>query len=95
MEAGKMTGKIIACGGGIVTRERNYRPLKQNALIVRLIRSLDMLAMDGRPLSSSRERLTEMQKEREPLYQRFADVSFENERAIEALTEKILEEFNK
>lgn len=95
IEAGKMTGKIIACGGGIVTRERNYRPLKQNALIVRLIRGLDMLAMDGRPLSSSRERLTEMQKEREPLYQRFADVSFENNTTIEDLTEKILEEFNK
>ncbi|MBP3940859.1 MAG: AAA family ATPase [Christensenellaceae bacterium] len=95
MEAGKMTGKIIACGGGIVTRERNYRPLKQNALIVRLVRSLDRLAMDGRPLSSSRERLTEMQKEREPLYLRFADVSFENNTTIEDLTEKILEEFNK
>ncbi|MBR3842375.1 MAG: AAA family ATPase [Christensenellaceae bacterium] len=95
IEAGKMTGKIIACGGGIVTRERNYRPLKQNALIVRLVRSLDRLAMDGRPLSSSRERLTEMQKEREPLYLRFADVSFENNTTIEDLTEKILEEFNK
>ncbi len=70
----KESGLIIATGGGVVTRERNYDPLHQNSIIVCLKRDLNDLATDGRPLSKSRN-LSEMEKERAPMYARFADLT--------------------
>ena len=37
-EAGKVSGAVIATGGGIITREENYYPLHQNSFIVWLQR---------------------------------------------------------
>ena len=48
------SGLVIACGGGVVTRQRNYAPLRQNSTIVFIDRPLDELACDGRPLSKAR-----------------------------------------
>lgn len=72
----KESGLIIATGGGVVTRERNYDPLHQNSIIVCLKRDLNDLATDGRPLSQSRD-LSEMEKERAPMYARFADLTLQ------------------
>ncbi len=70
----KESGLIIATGGGVVTRERNYDLLHQNGIIVCLKRNLSELATEGRPLSQSRD-LHEMEKERAPMYARFADIT--------------------
>lgn len=70
---GAMSRKIISLGGGSVLREQNYLPLHQNGRIYVLKRDLDLLGMDGRPLSKDKETLKQMWVVRKPRYERFAD----------------------
>lgn len=73
LSLGKRSGAVIACGGGVVTREFNYRPLHQNGVIVYLRRELSRLATGGRPLSqkTSPEALYLARKD---AYERFSDL---------------------
>ena len=71
-ELGKQSGKIIATGGGCVTREENYPLLHRNGKIIWLTRDLNKLPTDGRPLSQITKMET-MFALRKPMYQRFAD----------------------
>lgn len=71
---GRRSGLVIACGGGIVTREQNYGLLHQNASIVLLERPLDQLSSAGRPLSGARG-VEALARERDPLYRQWADLS--------------------
>ena len=89
--AGK--GKIIMTGGGAVTKERNYAPLHQNGKIYEIVRDLDKLALDGRPLSKDRDTLIKMQEIRKPMYEAFRDVSIENDTSPEQTAEKIWRDF--
>lgn len=73
-EAGKLSGAVIATGGGIVTREENRYPLKQNSVTVWLKRDLSLLPIAGRPVSQ-KNNLTELYEKRAPLYEDFADIS--------------------
>lgn len=80
--AGRLSGKIILTGGGVVKDPRNYPALRQNGRIYHLTRDLDLLPTVGRPLSQSND-LTAMWAEREPLYARFRDVIIENNGSME------------
>ncbi len=73
---GAKSGLIVACGGGIVTRERNYDLIHQNGTIVLLRRPLDQLSTKGRPLSKSRG-VESLAKERGPLYEQWADLAID------------------
>ena len=48
------SGLVISCGGGIVTREENYFPLRCNSHVFYIERPLEGLSSAGRPLSASR-----------------------------------------
>ncbi len=74
---GKMSGAVIATGGGTVTREENYPSLHQNGIIVYIKRDLSLLSTDGRPLSKA-GKLEELFQKRKALYEAFADVTVEN-----------------
>ena len=89
-DVGKLSGAILSTGGGCVTRAENYAPLHQNGRIVWLRRPLAALPTEGRPLSQkhSPEQLYEA---RRALYERFADVQVENDRAVEETVRKVLE----
>ena len=89
-EAGAQSGTVIATGGGSVTRQENYAPLHQNAVIVWLQRDIDKLPRDGRPLSA-RADLNEMYRCRAPMYSAFADMTADNNGTPEAAAEMILE----
>ena len=91
-ELGAMSGKIILTGGGVVKDERNYAPLRQNGRIYHLWRSLDVLPVEGRPLSqgSGAEKLW---AERKPLYERFRDVLIDNNGAAEETAAAIWRDF--
>ena len=80
--AGKLVGAVIATGGGIVKREKNYRELHRNGRIVFLHRDIKMLDTDGRPLSQ-RDGVEKLYKERLGLYRRFADVEIEVSNNVE------------
>ena len=77
----KESGKIIATGGGCVTREENYPLLHRNSKIIWLTRQLNRLPTDGRPLSQS-TKLEAMYEVRKPMYQRFADHTVSNDGTI-------------
>ena len=76
-ELGKLSGKIIATGGGCVTREENYPLLHQNGRIVFIRRDPSALPREGRPLSQGAD-LEEMARRRESLYRLFADEEIDN-----------------
>ena len=87
---GKGSGQVIATGGGCVTRAENYPLLHQNGRILRLRRDIGKLPKDGRPLSLAND-LSEMAAQREPLYGAFADLTFDNNGALDDTLKTILE----
>lgn len=88
-DLGKRSGIIIATGGGCVTREENYAPLHQNGTIFCLERDLELLPVEGRPLSQTTS-LREMYAIRKPLYDRFADHCIRNDSTIQNAAQAIL-----
>mgnify|MGYP002752831166 CR=1 FL=1 len=91
-EAGKLSGKIILTGGGVVKDSRNYAPLHQNGRIYHLIRDLHVLPTDGRPLSQGAD-LAVMWVERAPLYARFRDAVIQNSGTIQETARLIWRDF--
>ena len=91
-EAGKLTGKILLTGGGVVKDRRNYAPLRQNGRIYHIIRDLDLLPTDGRPLSQT-TKLSAMWEERRPMYESFRDAAIDNHGTIEETAQTIWRDF--
>ncbi|MBQ8849923.1 MAG: shikimate kinase [Clostridia bacterium] len=87
---GKESGTVIACGGGVITREYNYAPLHQNGTIVYLRRELSRLETNGRPLSQSRP-VEELYAARREGYERFADLTVDSTEVPDATAMIILE----
>ena len=92
-EVCKLSGKVIATGGGCVTREENYPVLHQNGTIVYIKRPLDRLPSKGRPLSQKMT-MEKMYMERKPMYEGFCDFSVENNERIEDALEAILKKYD-
>lgn len=90
---GKWSGLILACGGGVVTREENYPLLHQNGRIYQLTRPLEALATRNRPLSQSPEQLRQLAETRAPLYARFRDVLIDNTGTPQETAEAIWRDF--
>lgn len=85
----KESGRVIATGGGCVTREENYNLLHQNGTIIWIQRPLEELSSEGRPLSQ-RDGVEALYQQRKGLYERFADVIVENRGDVEDVVERIL-----
>lgn len=92
-KVGKLTGVVIATGGGIVKDLGNYAPLHQNGRIYFLRRDLAELDTEGRPLSKDIEALKQLALEREPLYCKFSDAEILNNTTPEEAAQKIWEEY--
>ena len=88
-EIGKRSGIVISTGGGCVTKMENYPSLHQNGLIIRLTRDLSKLPREGRPLSMNAD-LEQMASIRNPMYERFADVTVSNDGSPEETVRTIL-----
>ena len=91
-EVGKLSGKILLTGGGVVKDRRNYAPLHQNGRIYHLVRDLNALPTDGRPLSQTTD-LSVLWAEREPLYTAFRDIVIDNNGSIEETAKQIWRDF--
>ncbi len=89
-ELGKQSSLILATGGGCVTKERNYRLLHQNGTTFWLKRELDLLPIDGRPLSQT-NRLPDLYEQRKDTYARFADCIIDNNGTPEETVQAILD----
>lgn len=88
-DACKESGKIIATGGGVVTRPENYELLHQNGVIVLLNRDIAALPTDGRPLSQANP-LEKLASERMPLYKSWCDFEVCGHSPLDT-AEKVLE----
>ena len=88
-ELGKKSGLVIATGGGCVTRKENYPLLHQNGTIFWLLRNIDSLPTDGRPLSQA-NRLSDLYAVRKPLYEAFSDFAIDNNGNIMDTVSKII-----
>lgn len=86
---GKLSGLVIATGGGCVTRENNWPLLRQNGRIFWLQRDIRLLPTDGRPLSQT-NKLEDMYAKREPLYGQLADYVIENNGSESQTIDRIL-----
>ncbi len=91
-EAGKLSGKILITGGGVVKTPENYGSLRQNGRIYHLMRDLSLLPTEGRPLSIGAD-LSAMWQEREPLYAQFRDAAIDNNGAVEDTAAAIWSDF--
>ena len=85
-------GVILVTGGGVVTREENYAPLRSNGHIYQICRPVEQLSREGRPLSIGAD-LHEMERVRMPLYRKFADAAIENNSTPEAAAAEIWRDF--
>ncbi len=73
-ELTKLSGAVIATGGGAVIRERNIELIRQNSRVYYIERSLDKLPLKDRPLSKDLSALSEIYSKRAALYKKCADV---------------------
>ncbi len=89
--AGKEKSQIIATGGGVVTREENYNPLKQNGIIVFINRDAELLPTNNRPLSQLHG-VKELYEKRMPMYRQFADIEVDGNGTINEVAERIIKE---
>lgn len=89
-EVCRLSACVISTGGGCITREENYRAVRQNGSVAWIQRDIDLLPTAGRPLSATND-LNEMYKKRKPLYEKFSDFSVENMGEAEQAAEKIME----
>lgn len=92
-KAAALHNAVIATGGGVVKDIRNYAPLHQNGRIYFLRRKLEVLEMEGRPLSTSLEALKQMEIVREPMYKFFSDYEIQNDLTLDEAADSILAEF--
>lgn len=74
-EAAKLSGRIIATGGGAVLRSQNREAIRGNSFVIYLKRDVTQLAQNGRPLSKDVSTLERMYEQRLPLYEFTSDVS--------------------
>lgn len=91
-----MDGIIISCGGGVVKRPENIAFLQATGKIFFLNRDLAAIAgcVDkvSRPLlNSAEDRLTQLYKERMPLYLKYADYTIPVDEDFDKTTEYIVE----
>ena len=96
IEAGKMNNKIIATGGGVVKHKVNMDFLRLNGITIFIDRDIDKLISSdpNRPLSSSKQALQQMYKERYPLYQKYAAYIAVNNANIEETVDDIVNTYH-
>ena len=87
---GALSGKLLLTGGGVVKTPENYAALHQNGRIYQLLRPLELLPTDGRPLSQGAD-LAAMWAERAPLYERFRDAAIDNNGTVDETVQAILD----
>ena len=88
-EVSKESGRVIACGGGIVTRKENWAPMRQNSTVIYLRRDLSLLPTSGRPMSQANP-VEKLYRQRAPLYEQLADLMVDNQGTPEETAQEII-----
>ena len=88
-ELAKESGRVISCGGGIVTRKENWDPMRQNSTVIYLRRDLSLLPTHGRPMSQANP-VEVLYTQRAPLYEALADLTVDNRGTPEETAREII-----
>lgn len=88
---GKEKSLVIATGGGVVTRDENYYPLRQNGIIIFINRDAEKLPTNNRPLSQ-KNGVKALYESRMPLYRKFADIEIDGNGTVEETADLIIKE---
>ncbi|MGN0517737.1 MAG: shikimate kinase [Acutalibacteraceae bacterium] len=95
-EAARLSGRIIATGGGAVLDPENVLALKRNGILVFLDRSLNNLkAAPDRPLSSDINRLAKLYEVRYPIYKNAADICVDGDMQPLDVAKAVLKELKR
>ena len=86
-----LSGKVISCGGGVISPKVNRFIMKRNSTVVWIQRDERLLATDGRPLSQIIG-THELYIYRQPLYIESSDYNFRNDTTPEECANKIIRE---
>ncbi|MCL2137001.1 MAG: shikimate dehydrogenase [Coriobacteriia bacterium] len=83
LKASKLSGAIIATGGGAVTRQRNMEALQKTSLVVFIDRPVEDIAADidssSRPLLAGQQQaIFQLARQRDALYRQSADLVLDN-----------------
>lgn len=87
----KQGGQVIATGGGAILREDNIDALRQNGYVIYIKRDIELLSGEGRPLSSSRDKIISLDKQRAPIYTKVKDYEINNNQDISIVADKLVE----
>jgi len=96
----KLENTVIATGGGVVETFENYEIMKKTGRIVFIDTPPENIisnsSLSGRPLlAGNKNRIFDIYKRRYHLYQKFCDISVENNGKIEEVTEKVIKHIKK
>jgi shikimate kinase len=93
-ELAKMSGVIIATGGGAVLKPENIKELRKNGRLYFIDRPISaLIPTDDRPLSSTKEAITQRYNERYPIYLSACDYRIDADCDKEEVLGRILEGF--
>lgn len=88
----KENGAVVSTGGGIVKDENNISELKKNGIICFIDREIEMLPITSdRPLSSDKDKLKKIYKERYDKYLSSADIVVKSDSPPKDVAERIIE----
>ncbi len=82
---------VIACGGGVIKREENMKMLSDCGIVFLLRRDFSLLfPTEDRPLSSTREDLEKLYRERKELYRKYNDHVVINDGSVDETVDEII-----
>lgn len=82
---------VIACGGGIILREKNIDALSQNGIIIYLDRPLNRLIQHDPSRPKLKEGIHTLYKERKSLYENTCDIKIKNDKTIRKTMQMCIE----
>ena len=93
MAAGKLSGKVISTGSGIVLSQDSLRALRQNGRLFYLARDCSRLSSHGQPLLMGPKAIKDLFNQRDPLYRASCDVQISNNGLITDAMKALLQNF--
>ena len=87
----KLEGVIISTGGGTIIRKENYKQLARNGIFVYLKKTNfdDFIPDKNRPLVKSKDDIKKLYKQRNPIYEKAADITISAENDMTTIVEEV------
>lgn len=93
-EVAKLDKRVVATGGGTVTREENMELLKKHGYVIYLERPLEFLKTNldtsKRPLLREEgDPMTKLYEERQPLFKKYQDMTMKTDKSVFLMCKEI------